>query len=52
MLPADLQGPLELFKCKHTTPEGSTQALLTSITRQLLIFNNKLPIKLHFNLTM
>lgn len=52
MLPADLQGLLELFKCKHTTPEGSNQAVLTSIMQQLLIFNNKLPIKLHFNLAV
>lgn len=52
MLPVDLQEFLVLFKCRHTSPQGSTQAVLTLITQELRIFNNKVSIRLHFNLTI
>lgn len=51
VLPVDLQEFLVVFKCRHTSPQGSTQAVLTLITQELRIFNNKVSIRLHFNLT-
>ena len=52
MLPADLHEFLVRFKCRHTSPQGSIQAVLTLITQELRTFNNKVSIRLHFNLAM